>query len=114
MPQTSQRARRPGGNLTAGALSGVLMFNRRLIARRTILGIGAALLFGGWGMTQLAHERIMHYPTADLRRVWAWSLSAPAYRESGFFVTPRTMYMLGVAGMAAGAGLIAFVSLRKE
>lgn len=90
------------------------MFKRHLIARRTIFGVAAALLVGGWGMTRLAHERIMHYPTGDAKRVWAWRVSNSPYRGSGFFVTPRTMYMLGVAGMAAGAGLMAFVSFKKE
>lgn len=85
--------------------------------RRIILAIGAALLVGGWGMTRLAHERVMHYPTEHHRRVRAWyeqGSTATVIKPSGFFVTPRTVYIIGVVGMAAGAGFIGFAALRKS
>ena len=80
----------------------------KLVTRRWILGVGAALLVGGWGMTRYAHERLMTYPTSiavgrgfDQPRQRAWDDSG------GIFAG-------GVVMMAVGAGTIAFAIPRPR
>ena len=65
--------------------------------RRLMLGIGAALLVGGWGATQYGKQLQTVFP-----RGRSWS-SHP----SG-----RYIYISGYTGMAVGAGLIGFGVLR--
>ncbi len=78
----------------------------KLVTRRWILGVGTALLVGGWGMTRYAHERLMTYPS-DIgqrdrhSRQWAWDDS------SGIFAG-------GVVMMTLGAGTIAFAIPRPR
>ncbi|MEE9130546.1 MAG: hypothetical protein V3T84_11055 [Phycisphaerales bacterium] len=66
-----------------------------MIRRRLMLGIGAALLVGGWGATRYAaqHQRAYSYYRSDA-------------------VCQRTVYIGGVVTMAIGAGFIGFAVLR--
>ena len=70
-----------------------------------MVGVGAVLLAGGWGLTGYAKEQQAAFGHA--RQIW----------EEGFHVVAsRTVYVTGVVSMALGAGLIGFgaIGMRKE
>ena len=73
------------------------------LLRRFVLGIGAALLVGGWGATHYADEQqqIPSSPTAKYRM---WMLDD----ERGMWSRPasRRLYGGGVISMGLGAFLI--------
>ena len=81
---------------------GILAAMRRA-NRRWMLGIGAALLIGGWGMTRYAHERLMTYPTSvgERGRLSTYSRQRNWDDSGGIFAG-------GVVMMAVGAGLLGF------
>ena len=74
--------------------------------RRLMLGIGAALLVGGWGTTQFAHELLQTYE-GSARQI-AWRVKV----YEGWGGPGRVIYGVGVISMAVGAGLIGFAVLR--
>lgn len=74
--------------------------------RRIVLGIGAALLIGGWGMTRYAHDRQQTMGSLGVS-VWIGSLEDPNYAP----MAGQTIYVVGVLGMALGAGVIGFAAL---
>ncbi len=63
--------------------------------RRTLIGVGAALLVGGWGMTQFAVN--------ELASGYYWCHSTRHYFQ-----------MAAVVPMALGAGLIGFGAIRTN
>ena len=71
--------------------------------RRLTLGIGAALLVGGWGVTRYADEQ-QEGPRSKYR-LWFSGYD-------GGHIPSRVIYGTGVLGMAIGAGLIGFAVLR--
>lgn len=86
--------------------------------RRLMLGIGAALLVGGWGTTQLASraERVVH-SEGVVPRPKKRSSSPPINVTVTSGVARwdyhyRPVYIGGIVGMALGAGLIGFAVLR--
>lgn len=78
-----------------------------IIRRRLMLGIGAALLVGGWGATRFAHEQQQSF-SADGWRQHVWTTKTHIR-----LVGPsQVIYGAGVISMALGAGLIGFAVLR--
>jgi hypothetical protein len=73
----------------------------KLITRRIILGIGAALLVGGWGLTRYAHEQQESVVDDARDIIWVGG-------DNIFIRGSRTYFGAGVASMAIGAGLIGF------
>ena len=77
------------------------------ITRRIILGVGAALLVGGWAFTGYANTHPQAVTDAgDATTTAAFIKSYERFNAS------RSYHMLGVASMAFGAGLIGFGVLR--
>ncbi len=73
--------------------------------QRTLIGVGAALLVGGWGTTQYAHEeRQSVAASADAERVVNWKTLAGI----------SSIYTTGVVFMALGAGLMGFGATRTN
>ena len=79
----------------------------KLVTRRWILGVGTALLVGGWGMTRYAHERLMMYPIV-IGEVYRSYPRQRQWDDSG------GTFASGVVMMAVGAGLIGFAFLRDR
>ena len=73
--------------------------------RRLMLGIGAALLVGGWGTTRYADEQQQQAGESLKYGHWFWG--GPFNGIPG-----RVFYGGGVICMALGAGLIGFGVLR--
>ena len=76
----------------------------KLTTRRIILGIGAALLVGGWGMTRYA---VLFSSNAEVM-VAIWE---------GYVVDWPPMkltFTAGIVTMTIGAGLLGFGALRGE
>ena len=73
---------------------------RALLGRRLLIGVGAALLIGGWGTTRYAHEQQMSRRLDGNHRAALWGET-------------RHIYGAGVLGMAVGAGLIGFAILPR-
>ncbi len=75
------------------------------IIRRLTVGIGAALLVGGWGATRYADQQVQ----AGTGLIWL-----EGYQESYGTYTPpgHLVCAAGVVSMAVGAGLIGFAVLR--
>ncbi len=69
--------------------------------RRTLIGVGTALLVGGWGSTRYAH---------------AQQQSVSARIRANQWIVDRGVFRRGVVAMALGAGLIGFCAIgtRKE
>ena len=87
-----------------------LRFLRELTTdRRVIIGVGAALLVGGWGTTQYVHERLMTYPADQLSSPRSRAWHGPRHNR----VKLRSVFFCGLVGMAAGAGLMGFGALRN-
>ena len=82
---------------------------KRRMIRRWILGVGAALLVGGWGRTRYAHERLMTYPTSIGER---GTLSM--YSRQRHWDDSGGIFTGGVVMMALGAGLIGFAFLHDR
>ncbi len=82
----------------------------KLVTRRWILGVGAALLVGGWGMTRYAHERLMTFPS-DIGEPFVIHL--PLSRQLNWDDSGG-IFAGGVVMMAVGAGLIGFAFLRDR
>ena len=84
-----------------------------LLLRQTLVGIGAALLVGGWGMTKYADAQVAvvsSLGTAVHLNTWANGRVA-----RNWIISPtRTTYKNGVLCMAFGAGLIGFGLSRKD
>lgn len=75
--------------------------------RRLMLGIGAALLVGGWGATRYVVQQQRTFPPVGGRRTIGTYDPWHAGELYG-----QTIYIGGVIGMAVGAGLIGFAVLR--
>lgn len=75
--------------------------------RRLTLGIGAALLVGGWGGIQYVHEQQESYTPVLRQEIWGnqSDVDEPYARSRGLFIG-------SIAAMAVGAGLIGFAVLR--
>ncbi len=76
------------------------MLGGMAIIRRLTVGIGAALLVGGWGMCGYAKEHDLRRRIESLPHTTLWD------RDFG------KTYRYGVAAMAVGAGLMGFAVLR--
>ncbi len=72
-----------------------------------MLGIGAALLIGGWGATGCAKEQQQSASTDIRLAIWAG-------RTADTSAGSRTIYAWGVLSMAVGAGLIGFAIYRPR
>lgn len=71
-----------------------------------MLGVGAALLVGGWGITRYADEQQSIYTGAgSYARLDGWDEGLESLPAS------KTIYAAGVVTMAIGAGLIGFSAL---
>ncbi len=80
------------------------------ILRRLILGVGAALLVFGWGLTRYAHEQQQSLP-ANAARFRAWDAG---HTNDGDVTPSSDLYAAGVTIMASGAGCIGFGALRLK
>lgn len=69
--------------------------------RRIVLGLGAALLVGGWGVTQWANKQVQATPTNFRLRTWIGE-------SENITESTRTIFAEGIVGMGIGAGLLAF------
>lgn len=84
------------------------------LSRRLILGLGAALLVGGWGTTRYADEQQQSIPTAEAHlrgsaeRIKLWSEGYGGEVGEVDLPPSKTIYAAGVVSMAIGAGLIGF------
>ena len=74
--------------------------------RRIVLGLGAALLVGGWGMCGYAKQ---HDKLGTLGRAQIDALPHTTRWDRDYAAT----YRYGIAAMAVGAGLIGFAVLRS-
>ncbi len=74
--------------------------------RRLVLGIGAALLIGGWGATRYAAQQQSTFPPVGGRRTIG--IYSPWHAGELY---GQTIYIGGVVSMAVGAGLIGFAAL---
>ncbi len=64
--------------------------------RRTLIGVGAALLVGGWGITGWVREGLL------------------LAHENSTMAQFMNAYIAGVVSMALGAGLIGFGAIRTN
>ena len=85
-----------------------MALNMNTKLRRTMFGLGAALLVGGWGTTRYADEQQQAVRSGDSRRYVAW------IRGLSGDIPTKTIYMTGVLSMALGAGLIGLAALRTN
>ena len=94
---------------------GILAAMTRAI-RRWMLGIGAALLIGGWGMTRYADARqlAMDNQRQPALRLWTGRYRSPSSWLPNTNVASRTIFGSGVVAMAVGAGLIGFAIQRPR
>lgn len=77
--------------------------------RRLMLGLGAALLVGGWGTTRYADEQQQTVSVSTRgQKSNLWS------EGRGGLVASKTIYAGGVLSMALGAGLIGFAIPRPR
>lgn len=97
----------------------------KFIVRRIVLGVGAALVLGGWGLTQFASEQ--HQAASGSKPAAWWGEIAldrsgtPAVtddesRHAGLQqkldwattggVPAKTLFLLGVVAMGLGGGLV--------
>lgn len=77
--------------------------------RRIVLGLGAALLVGGWGTTRYADEQ------QQIVSVQSRSGKVDLWSEGrGGLVASQSIYAAGVLVMALGAGLIGFAIPRPR
>ena len=79
-----------------------MKLRRVLLDRRLLLGVGAALLIGGWATTWFAHERTDFFIK--------WTRDDALYRWQA---PSGIISALGVVLIGMGAGLIAFALLRR-
>jgi hypothetical protein len=86
--------------------------------RGVILGLGAALLVGGWGATRYAHEQVAAWdpgpgrwntwrPLTRKEHIMNLVTEDPLDREWRFGRGAAYIYAGGVVAMAVGAGLVA-------
>ncbi len=77
-------------------------------ARRIVLGIGAALLVGGWGLTRYVDARQAAIAAAENESVTAWvgERTKVATYARGGLISGRTAYLIGVIGMSLGAVIV--------
>ena len=88
----------------------------KVVTRRWILGIGGALLIGGWGITRYAHERADVLPERVGISLWfgEWPKYVTRdYEENVWGPWPyglatRSIYIAGALSMTLGAGLVGF------
>ncbi len=80
-------------------------------ARRILLGIGAALLVGGWGTTRYAVE---HMNSQISTEGWKESFAIAFDPYVVWRAEVRGIYAAGVVGMALGAGMLAFAIPRGD
>ena len=76
--------------------------------RRIVLGVGAALLVGGWGTTRYADEQQQTISITYDGRMLMWK------GEEWGLLASKTIYAAGVLSMALGAGLIGFAIPRPH
>ena len=84
--------------------------------RRLLLGLGAALAVGGWGLTQYAEEQQQSMPVpAERTRMWVeggkhiWPDQLAEFSGSS-----REIYGAGIISMAIGAGLVGIAGPRVK
>ncbi len=84
--------------------------------RRTLIGVGAALLVGGWGLTRYAHaqQQIMGAGAARYRLWVGMDAGGRNHEEWRLVIGSRVYYGTGVMSMAVGAGLIGFGAIRTN
>ncbi len=80
--------------------------------RRLMLGIGAALLVGGWGTTQLASRHDQRTGGSGQRLRMGQRPAQPPHYVVVWDERQRPLYIWGIVSMAVGAGLIGFAVLR--
>ena len=78
----------------------------KLVTRQWILGVGTALLVGGWGVTGCAKEQQKSALTDMGFVLWGGTVVTSA--------RSKTIYACGVLSMAVGAGLIGFAIYRPR
>ena len=95
--------------------------------RRIVLGLGAALLVGGWGVIHYADQRQLVFTTPLAEYLWPQDRANLATevdidRMNLIFldllvegvVTARSRLIAGSITMAIGAGLIGFGAVKSE
>ena len=86
--------------------------------RRLLLGIGAALLIGGWGTTRYAHEQVSlrqsQETVSEILRSTGWHKGTKRSDSETRTIPTKHIYAAGVIGMALGAGLIGFALPRLK
>ena len=75
------------------------------IIRPMLLGVGAMLLVGGWSVTQFAAEQQRNIESSAKMGFW---LAGHGPGEMTRIPSGRTIYLLGMVGMAVGAGVMGF------
>ena len=83
--------------------------NYRFIVRRALLGIGAALLVGGWGCTRYADSRQEAVASGKAEPIGVWQgerVKASALVGKPNFVPGRTLYRTGILCMGIGVAVV--------
>ncbi len=70
-----------------------------------LVGVGAMLLVGGWSVTQFATEQQRNIESSARLGFW---LTGHGPGEMTRIPSGRTSYLLGMVGMAVGAGVMGF------
>lgn len=76
--------------------------------RRIVLGLGAALLVGGWGVMQFVKEKQQSTTTRADRREFVW------HGGDDEILSSRIMFTSSIVSMTIGAGLIAFSLIKTK
>ena len=85
----------------------------KLVTRRWILGVGTALLVGGWSMTRYAHEQQQSGSEGQVSSYYMWIYGPPG-KAGTSHMAGKTIFGTGGVAMAVGAGLIGFAFLRDR
>ena len=79
------------------------------LTRRLALGLGAALLIGGWGVIQYAHAQQQVLASGEAESVWWWlgeRTRVSSWLGEGKFISGKTLFFLGAMGMGVGSGML--------
>ncbi|MHC4416727.1 MAG: hypothetical protein ACYS0G_15770 [Planctomycetota bacterium] len=81
----------------------------RFILRRVLLGIGAALVVSGWGLTRYADGRFEAVASGKAEPIGVWDgerVKASAWVDRQDFVPGKTLYQTGILFMGIGAAVV--------
>jgi hypothetical protein len=84
----------------------------RFIMRRLFLGVGAALLIGGWGCTRYADSQLTAVASGKTEPIGAWEgerIKPSTWVSDEKFIPGKTLYRFGILGMGLGAVLVILV-----